>query len=230
MHKHEWIRAQVLAEVAELPADTRLPDERDLAERFEVSRATVRQALSTLVKEAKIYSVRGRGTFVAAPSIAKDLRLRSFTEDMRARGMTPSTRLLHAEETAADADVAAMLELAPESRVVHLERLRLADGFPMALESMWLPATRYPGILSEDLSQSLYQILSTRYHVEISTADERIAASVMERRTRELLSMPNPSAALVVSRRSFDKAGRAAEYGLSAYRADRYSFDLTIER
>lgn len=230
VHKHEWVRAQVLAEAAELPADARLPDERELAERFDVSRTTVRQALATLVNEDKIYSVRGRGTFVASQSISKNLRLRSFSEDMRARGLEPSSRLLSAEETKADPKVAGMLELAPGSRVVHLQRLRLAAGFPMCLELVWLPALFCPQILKQDLSQSLYELLAARYQIEIDNADEKIAATVMDRRTRDLLSMPNPSAALIVSRRSFDKKGRAAEYGLSTYRADRYSFDVSIQR
>lgn len=230
MHKHERIRERMLAEVAELPPDTRLPDERELAERFEVSRATVRQALAALASEARIYSVRGRGTFVASPHIAKGLRLHSFSEDMRDRGLRPSTRLLLAEEAIADDEVASMLELEPGAPVVHLDRLRLADGFPMCLESIWLPAGMVPGILREDLTGSLYTLLADRFRIEIGRADERIEAVVVDGDARELLAMPDPSAALVVARRSFDRRGRTAEYGRSVYRADRYSFDVSITR
>ncbi|MDA8437540.1 MAG: GntR family transcriptional regulator [Propionibacterium sp.] len=230
MPKHEWIRSQLLAEVAGLPTDTRLPDERELTERFGVSRATVRQALAALVNEQKIYSIRGHGTFVAGEPISRGLRLRSFSEDMRERGLEPSTRLLLAEEVDAAAEVAARLELAPGTTVVHLERLRLADGFPMCLETIWLPTSLFPRLLTEDLHQSLYSILSNRYQVDIDSADEKIESAIMDRRTRELLSMPNPSSALIVIRRSFDKKGRAVEYGRSAYRADRYSFDVSIKR
>lgn len=230
MHKHEWIRGQLLAEVAVLPPDTRLPHERDLAERFQVSRATVRQALAALVSEEKIYAVRGHGTFVASPGISKGLQLASFSEDMRARGHEPSTRVLGAEEAAAESRVAKMLELAPGNKVVHLERLRLADGFPMCLEHIWLPARLCRGILHQDLSQSLYELLSLRYGIRIERADQKISAAVMDERTRDLLGMPDPSAAVVVTRRGFDEKGRAAEYGRSAYRADRYDFEVSIHR
>jgi len=230
MHKHEMIRGQLLAEIAGMPADARLPHERDLAERFEVSRATVRQALAALVSDDKIYAIRGRGTFVAPQGISKGLQLTSFSEDMRNRGHEPSTRVLRAEEVSADSKVAKMLELAPASRVVHLERLRLADGFPMCLEVIWLPARLCRGILKQNLEQSLYQLLSTRYDIRIERAEQKISAAVMDERTRDLLAMPDPSAAVVVTRRGFDEKGRVAEYGRSAYRADRYDFDVSIRR
>ena len=230
VHKHEWVRAQVLAAVEELPANTRLPDERDFAEQFEVSRATVRQALSSLISENRIYSVRGRGTFVGSQSIAKGPRLQSFSEDMRARHLNPSARLLLAEVRPASQSVAEALELAPESPVVYMERLRLADGFPMCLESVWLPEAMFPRLLHEDLSRSLYSVLASRYATEVDRAEQKITSSVMRKRTRDLLAMKAPAAALVVTRRSFDKRGRVVEYGRSAYRSDRYSFDMAISR
>ncbi len=230
MHKHELIRGQLLAEIEGLPADTRLPHERELAARFAVSRTTVRQALGALASAEKIYAVRGHGTFVAPQGISKGLQLTSFSEDMRTRGHEPSTRVLLAEEIAAGQHVAKMLELAPGGKVIHLERLRLADGFPMCLETLWLPARLYRGILKQNLSQSLYELLWSRYGIRIERADQKISAASMDARTRELLGMPDPSAAVVITRRGFDDKGRVAEYGRSVYRADRYDFDVSVRR
>lgn len=230
VHKYQWIRGQILAEIAGLPSDTRLPHERDLAARFAVSRTTVRQALAALASEEKIYSVRGHGTFVAPQGISKGLQLTSFSEDMRNRGYEPSTRLLCAQEVSADSKVARMLELAPGSKVIHLERLRLADSIPMCLENIWLPARLCRGILKQNLEQSLYDLLWVRYSIRIEKGDQKISAAIMDKRTRDLLSMPSPSAAVIVVRRGFDEKGRVAEYGRSAYRADRYDFEIAIRR
>lgn len=230
MRKHEWVRSEVLGRLAGSAPDTRLPEERELAEEFGVSRATVRQALAALVNEGKVYAIRGRGTFVAPDSISKGLRLRSFSDDMRSRGLEPATHLLLAEAITADPEVSALLDLAPGASVIHLERLRRAAGIPMCVESVWLPASLCPHLLSEDLEQSLYELLSARYGIEIRTANERIAAAVMNDAARGLLSMPNPSAAMVITRRSFDQAGRAIEFARTTYRADRYSFDVSIKR
>ena len=230
MHKHELIREQLLTEINSLPADTRLPDERDLAERFAVSRATLRQALAGLASEEKIYSVRGHGTFVAPQGISKGLQLTSFSEDMRNRGHEPSTRVLRAEEVSTDPRIAKMLEIAAGNKAIHLERLRLADGFPMCLETIWLPARLYPGLLKYDLSRSLYELLWDRYEIRIERADQKISATVMDERMNDILGMPQPSAAVVVTRRGFDAKGRVAEYGRSAYRADRYDFEISIHR
>jgi len=230
MHKHEQIREQLMGEIAVLAPDTQLPHERDLAERFQVSRATVRQALAALVSEKRIYALRGHGTFVASPGISKDLQLTSFSDDMRNRGHEPSTRVLSAEEAVAEPRVARVLELAPDDKVVHLERLRLADGFPMCLEDIWLPARLVPGILHQDLAQSLYELMWLRYRIKIERAEQKISAEVMSEHTRDLLAMPDPSAAVVVTRRGFDEKGRVAEYGRSTYRADRYDFEVSIHR
>lgn len=230
MHKHERIRDDLLAEIVKLPADTQLPHERHLAAQFGTSRTTVRQALAGLANANKIYAVRGRGTFVAPQTISKGLQLTSFTEDMQNRGLVASTRVISAEEIRPDDNVAQQLELNAGSTVFKLHRLRLADGSPMCLETIHLPARLVPRLLGEDLEQSLYQLLATRYSIRVVRADQTISAAVADECTHDLLGVPEPAAVIAVTRRGFDEKGRVIEYGFSAYRSDRYDFRVTVVR
>ena len=229
-HKHELIRDELLEDIVQLPTDAPLPQERELAERFLVSRTTVRQALKALTDEGRIYAIRGRGTFVASQRISKNLRLTSFTDDMQNRGLKPGTRLLQAKEISSDPQTAAMLEISAGSRVIHLERLRLADGFPMCFESIWLPSRLYRGLLTQELEQPLYGLLATKYNIRIERAEQKIAAENIEDRIADLLAVPHHSAALAVTRRGFDGRNRVAEYAKSIYRSDRYDFEVAVSR
>lgn len=228
--KHVYIREQLLERIAGYPADAALPQERELADEFDVSRTTVRQALQGLTDDGLIYSIRGKGTFVSKSRISKGSTLTSFTEDMRGRGLVPSSRVLNAEERPSTTDVARALELEPGSPVYYIERLRLADGFPMALEELYLPVTLFPQLLSLDLSASLYDVLADRYRIKVTSARQKISATSVTGRSAELLGVKSHSPALSVSREGIDTRDRLVEHAVSVYRADRYDFELSIHR
>jgi GntR family transcriptional regulator len=228
--KHVHVREQLLTQIRSMRPDDVLPQERELADTFGVSRTTVRQALQSLIEDGLIYSVRGQGTFVAKGRISKGLGLTSFTEDMRARDLEPASRLIASTECPAPNDVARMLELKPGEPVYYVERLRLADGFPMCFERIHLPASLFPKLLDQNLDGSLYQVLASRYRAVVTTAEQRIAATALQRRHADLLGVPARSPAMEVSRRGIDNRGRVIEYGQSLYRADRYDFELTVHR
>jgi len=228
--KHLLVREQLLGQIKTMRPDDLLPQERELAETFQVSRTTVRQALQSLIEDGLIYSIRGQGTFVSKGRISKSLGVSSFTEDMRARDLVPATRLITATQLPAPPDVARMLELQPGESVYYLKRLRLADGFPMCLERIHLPTALFPKLLDHSLDSSLYHVLASRYRTVLNTAEQRISATALDRRDAELLGTPPRSAALQVSRRGIDSRGRVFEYGQSLYRGDRYDFELTVHR
>jgi GntR family transcriptional regulator len=230
MTKHLQVREQLLAQITTMRPNDLLPKERELAETFQVSRNTVRQALQSLTEDGLIYSVRGQGTFVSDGRISKGLGLTSFTEDMRARNLEPATRLITAMQRPAPEDIARTLELQPGESVYYLERLRLADGFPMCFERIHLPTSLFPKLLDHDLDRSLYQLLATRYRATVTTAEQHITATSLQKGHADLLGVPAESPAMLVSRRGIDNRGRIVEYGQSLYRADRYGFDLTIRR
>ena len=223
--KHREIRERVLNEVAaRLGHHEMLPTERQLAERFGVSRMTVRQALNGLREEGVLHSVRGVGTFLAAPRVSKPPALTSFSEDLISRGYTPS------EEVVLGTGVAVELGLAPGARGYRIERLRLADGNPMCHEEVYLSASRFPGLLEEDLEQSMYGVLNKRYGVDMRRAQQQIKALNLDERIAGLLEVDTGAAALLVKRITSDQDGLIVERGQSICRGDLYDFSLVVTR
>ncbi|MGW6485736.1 GntR family transcriptional regulator [Streptomyces sp. NPDC055056] len=229
--KHEMLRTELLALIDDGAAPhSPLPSERELMQRYSVSRMTVRRALERLTQEGRVYRVQGAGTFVTDPStISKSLHLTSFSEDIRSRRMVPASRLLLLERVEADLACARDLFVAPGTPVVHMERLRLADGEPMCLENVWLPEEIVPGLVEEGDPQSLYGRLE-RAGATPERADQTIRATVLGLREAELLAVPTQFPALHVERVTRDIRGRAVERAVSLYRADRYDYRLTITR
>lgn len=212
-----------------LPHDL-LPSERQLMKTHGVSRMTVRQAIQCLEDEGMVYRVQGSGTFVSDPTtISKTLALTSFSEDIRARGMTPGARLLDWEIQDAGTDVAADLGLSPGARVFHMVRVRTADGLPMCIEDVWLPAATLPEDFHVEGGSSLYEQLGL-VGSGPAVADQSIRATSLDERQAKLLQVPAHSPALVVSRVASTETGQRIERAQSVYRADRYVFTVSIRR
>lgn len=229
--KGEQLQEILEGYIASLAAGTMLPSERILAERFDVARMTVRSELERLESKGLIYRLQGRGTYVAEAKITQSVTLSSFSEDMRARGMSPGSRVLSQEVAPATDLVASNLEVAPESSVVRIERVRTADGEPMALERAFLPARRFVGLENENLSGlSLYEVLGRRFGVGVHTADERRAAVTLDEEEAGLLGTPAGQAAFLIQRVTRDEQGEVIEYVRSLYRGDRYETYTRLER
>ncbi|MEV0269153.1 GntR family transcriptional regulator [Hamadaea sp. NPDC050747] len=214
----------------ELAPHDRLPTERDLAEEFAVSRMTVRQALERLEQERRVYRVQGAGTFVAPPAITKSIELTSFSDDMRSRGLRPGSRLRVAEDIPAGAEIGFALGISPSAPVVHIERVRTADGEPMCLEHTYLAGATVPGLLDEPLDGSLYDVLRERYRITLVRAEQTIRATVLDQGAADLLAVPAFSPALLVERTAFDQRDRPVERAVSTYRGDRYSYQIALVR
>lgn len=228
--KYERLRVRLRAEIDRKEPHTALPTEREMSERYGVSRSTVRQALDSLAAAGVVYRVQGAGTFVATPTISKSRVMTSFSEDMRARGLVPGSRLLAADEAPAGRLVAEDLRIDPDRPVVRLIRVRVADERPMCLETVHLPADRVPGLLDHDLDGSLYQILEQEYGLHLVLAEQVLTSVALDERSALLLGVSAGSPAIQVRRVTMDERDRPVEATTSLYRADRYDVRMTVRR
>lgn len=214
-----------------LPGD-QAPSERELTEQFGVSRLTVRQAMTGLEMQGYLHRIQGKGTFIAAPKFEQPLaELSSFTEDMRRRGLVPAAVVLTAEEIPAGLRVAKVLGLDPSAPIFRLERLRLANGEPMALEISHVDSRLCPGLAACDFTnQSLYRILQERFGIHLCRATqtlESIAADAYEAAT---LHVREGTPLTLIERVSRLEGDRRVEYVRSLYRGDRYRFVVELQR
>ena len=214
------------------PVGHHVPPERELARQYGVSLITVRRALDELAREQRIERNRGRGTFVLAPRIDRDIdEPLSFSEEMHRRGLNPQTRLIAARPEKATERVAGALELEPGSPTLFVERLRVADGDPFLLEQAYLPAERFPGLLNADLeTSSLYRLLSERYDTHVARSRETFEPVVLRSREAELLGLKPRTPALLVEGISFSDERIPVEYSHTFVRGDRsrYYVERTV--
>lgn len=228
MGKQEQIRDRVLDLIDGLQIGQAIPAERQLASDLDVSRLTVRAAIDDLVRDGHLTRRHGSGTYVTEPKIAQPLTLTSFTEDMRRRGMVPSSRTLELSSVSAGARLARRLQVSPEELVVRVQRLRLADGEPMAFEVLHVPASLVPGLTKADLeNRSFYELLEERYGIVIASGSQTIEPTVTTEEESQLLGVPLHTPAFLFERTTAAESGRVVEFVRSIYRGDRYR--LTTE-
>jgi GntR family transcriptional regulator len=208
-----------------LAADEALPPERELAEEFGISRITVRKALDALVGEGMLTRRQGAGTFVAARSesrVEKSFsKLSSFSEDMISRGRRPESVWLSRSAGTVTPEEALTLGLSPGSQVYRFNRIRYADGEPMALEYSTVPGFCLASEMS--VGESLYEALEQR-SVRPVRALQRLRAILFTGERAKLMGIEDGAPGLLIERRSFLKDGRPVEVTKSYYRGDAYDF------
>jgi GntR family transcriptional regulator len=234
LHHQVYLDLKAALDAAEWQPGDRLPTERDLAVRYGCSLITIRRALGELVREGRMERTRGRGTFVLYPRIDRDISGHlSFTEEMQTRGLDPETRLVAARPESAGEAVATALGVELGSPTLYLERLRLADGEPLLLEQVHLPAERFPGLLASDLERgSLYDLLTEGYGVRVAKAREVLEPVLLRAREARLLDRKPRSPALLIEGIASSADGRPVEFGRTYVRGDRtrYYVDRVVIR
>jgi GntR family transcriptional regulator len=209
------------------PGDS-VPSERELAKMHGVSLMTARHALAYLEREGVVERRRGIGTFVSSPKIHFN-RLMSYTEQMASRRMPASSKVLFAKIVHDEQEAIARLSLPPKSHVVKLERLRHSEGEPFALETCYLDADQFAGLIDAPLQrESLFAILERDYGAELSYSDEEVDATAADDRTAEMLGVPKHDPILRIRQAIYSRKGKIILYVLGLYRSDRHN--LVIRR
>jgi GntR family transcriptional regulator len=210
-------------EASELKPGDSVASERELAKTHKVSLMTARHALAGLEREGMVERRRGAGTFVASPKIHFN-KLMSYTEHMSSRGLAPRSRVLVAKLVEDEPEVAARLGLPATSRLVKIERLRLTDEDPFALETCYLPASEFGSLVNSPLGRvSLFGTLQHDFGVELAYADEEVDATAAEANVAELLSLARGASVLRIRQVIFSTKGKATIYVVGFYRSERHT-------
>ena len=205
----------------------RLPSERDLADRFSVSRMTLRQAISLLVDEGILERRVGSGTFVASKRVQEKMSgTTSFSDIIKGQGKTPSSRLLSYKRKLADKTEREKLQLTDESAyVIQMERVRYADSVPLVYEVASIPEELIKHIARKDITKQFFKAL-TSHGYEIGKSSQTISARNASERIAEILQTKRGSALLTLVQVSYFKDGTPFEYVHSQYVGERFEFYL----
>jgi len=225
-----WLRQQIQEGVYEV--DEKLPSENELCQKFDVSRLTVRKALQTLENEQMIYRSQGLGSFVQDSRPQQSfVELTDFVEDMRRAGMEASSNVIDFEVTKPPKKVSSIMNLESSGNAVRLDRLRLGDGQPIALDVTWLPM--FYGQLLEDHDleeETIYGILEQDYDIPVEKGHYRIEAANADDSLAEHLGVEIDEALLLIDRLSLTIGDKPIYYQKRYYRSDRIVYGLTAER
>jgi GntR family transcriptional regulator len=204
---HAQIERSLGAAIDRLEPGTRLPSERELARKLRVARMTVRHALDSLERRGLVarHVGRGGGTFVAEPKLELT-GLAALSDQLRARGLAAGARVLSARRVGGE---------------FELVRVRLADGEPVALERMSLPADVFPDLLAQPLDGSLYELMRTRYEVTPAHVTERVEPALADADDAAALAIAPGAAVFRVERTARDAAGRVIERSRDLFPGDR---------
>ncbi len=229
--KQSEARERVLDLIEQLAVGDAIPSERQLGVDLGMSRLTVRAALDELVRAGLLVRRRGSGTFVSEPKIAQELTMTSFTEDMRRRGMEPSSRTLDLRVAPAGAHLGRLLHVSPSEPVMIIERLRLADRETMAIEALHVPERLVPSLAARDLEKrSFYELLTDTYGIVIVGGTQTIEPTVTNEEESAALGVPLHSPAFLFERSTRTASGEIVEYVRSIYRGDRYRIVTELSR
>ena len=207
-----------------VPGDA-LPSERTLAEKFGLSRMTVRAALTELVSAGALYREQGRGTFVSARKM-KQRNIASFSEPVMKMGFTPSTKIIDFSVGLAPAEIAGKLMV--EGKVYRALRVRMADDIPVAIEEVFLPLHICPSLKLVDLKLSLYKLIDETFSHKIGSVDSGVSARHPGSRQQEILKITRNTPVLKIDSLYYSVSGEPLYYERAIYRADMYEYNIRI--
>lgn len=215
----------------DLQPNDQLPSERDLAATYGISRQTAHKAVGLLLSEGLVYRQCGKGVYVSPIGGELSLHLLSFSEQMKRYGLPSKSRMIAASTRPADDHLAGHLNLDVGAPVYALQRVRLLEETPLAVEWSYLPLECLPNLPDYDFSNvSLYKTLEKELDVQLDHAEQSIRARIATTEEAKLLELEKPGVVLELERETYDSFARVIEYCLCAYHPERYTLTVSLSR
>ncbi len=232
--RHKQIADHLRKEIAdkEFEPGDKLPSEKRLCDYFGVSRITVRQALKALENEGLIFKKQGLGAFVSDDTNAQQLvQLTDFSEDMRRAGFSSSSKLISFKKVDPEPEINPILEVPPNSPLIRIDRVRIGNGIPVAVDITWLPASYGQLLLDEDLrNKTLYQILEDTYSIPISAGRYKFTATKADAYIAKHLNVEEGSPVFEIDRCSRTTAGKKVYYQKRYNNPEYISYEIELFR
>ncbi len=209
-----------------------LPSEREFSERYDISSTTIRRALNDLVHENFLERKAGKGTFVRIGKVKRDLRkVLGFTQNMKEMGLIPSTQVLSKKVVPANTFARERLGLKKGTKIVRLNRLRLANDIPIMLETRYIRTDFCPGIQDQELTSSLWKVFEHVYGYKPYRHSQNVRIEKISGGSASLLGLKDDSLVFRIKGVTYLENGEAIECEESFYRSDKYdlAFEAIIE-
>lgn len=219
---------QITSYIQILPANYKLPSERQLAETYQVSRNTVRLALLNLEETGLVRRIHGKGTFVSRINLESDIESSyKFDQQMRLLGKVLSTKIINFKKREANEFFAEKLDLKIGEMMFQIDRLRLADNEPMMCDRSFLPFKLFKELTKEMLeNKSMYDVFSSKFNQKVNYADEYFSASSIGNCDSKIMKLPQGTSCLRLKRKAYNLDNQIIEFTLSVARSDEFAYHV----
>lgn len=213
----------------DLKEGDKLPSERELCDLYDISRATVRQAMMELEKEACIYKVHGKGAYISPKKLNQDLsKFYSFSEEMKKLGKRPTSKVIGFEIICCSYKISNKLGIQTGDEVYEIKRLRLADEKAIMVETTYIPCYRFPSLKKSELEESaMYEVLRNKYNVELTMAEELFRPTIMNDNESNILEVDKNSPAMIIERLTYERE-KVIEYTFGIVRGDKFNYRVVL--
>ena len=222
----DWLESMIKRE--RYRVGTKLPSEGELAQKFQLNRNTIRQAISLLVQKGFVEKQKGVGTFVKGKTsllpIHKLSRMVSFVDDFNLDNVELEDRIILKKKIRAGEELAKKLNLKPKDYVVQIDRVRIADKTPLILERQFYSFRDFGDLLEMEIKGSMYQILINNFNVNLDHSIQTFRAINPVKEIAQLLKISMNTPCLFLESLAYNSQNICIEVLQSFYRGDKYQF------
>ncbi|NLJ38296.1 MAG: GntR family transcriptional regulator [Candidatus Atribacteria bacterium] len=225
----EMIRKDIETGVLK-PGDV-IPSERELSEKYQISRPTVRQAIKELAYEGLLNREKGKGTFVSRPKFNYGFiqQFSTFYDDMAEKGYQVHTKVLNIEVRNDLPNIGKILNIAENDPIICIERMRYVEGEPIVKVSNFIPFSLCPDLVHEDLTdKSLYRTLFEKYHLRAFRAEITLEATVADNLDSKVLEIPEGAPVIFMKNITFTPENTIMDYFQSRFRGDKGKIKVEV--